>query len=86
MGVNDIILLLLILCWCAFAVYAMMKKKKESRFHRYLRRTLWNKMMASAIIGVGIITALVDGDCTFLLFTLVFGVPLFFVRKDVREL
>ena len=28
MGVNDIILLLLILCWCAFAVYAMMKKKK----------------------------------------------------------
>lgn len=56
----------------------MMKKKKESRFHRYLRRTLWNKMMASAIIGVGIITALVDGDCTFLLFTLVFGVPLFF--------
>ena len=29
MGVNDIILLLLILCWCAFAVYAMMKKKKE---------------------------------------------------------
>ena len=64
----------------------MMKKKKESGFHRYLRRTLWNKMMASAIIGVGIITALVDGDCTFLLFTLVFGVPLFFVRKDVREL
>lgn len=29
MGVNDIILLLLILCWCAFAVYAMMKKKKR---------------------------------------------------------
>ncbi len=29
MGVNDIILLLLILCWCAFEVYAMMKKKKE---------------------------------------------------------
>lgn len=29
MGVNDIILQLLILCWCAFAVYAMMKKKKE---------------------------------------------------------
>ena len=72
----------------------MMKKKKESRFHRYLRRTLWNKMMASAIIGVGIITALVDGDCFFFFFfffffvfffTLVFGVPLFFVRKDVRE-
>lgn len=65
----------------------MMKKKKESRFHRYLRRTLWNKMMAIFLVGIGIISTLVsDGDCTFLLFTLVFGVPLVFVRKDVREL
>lgn len=64
-----------------------MKKKKESRFRRYLRRTLWNKMMALSIIGIGIITSLVsDGDCTFLLFALVFGVPLFLARKDIREL
>lgn len=64
-----------------------MYTKKENIFKRYLKRTLWNKTMALLFIGIGMGSAwLSNGDVTFLVFTLICGISMFFARTDLREL
>lgn len=59
----------------------IIKNKKE--FTRYIRKTYKNKLIAMILLAVGIIsTSISDGDVTFLVFTMMIGLPLFFTRKN----
>lgn len=49
---------------------------------KYFRRTLKNKMAALALIAIGVILRVITGDTTVLLFTLIFGIPLFLARRN----
>jgi uncharacterized membrane protein YiaA len=49
---------------------------------KYMRRTRLNKICALALIGLGLISASISNDATFLIFTLLFGIPLFFSRRN----
>ncbi len=49
---------------------------------KYFRRTLKNKMAALALIAIGVILRVITGDATVLLFTLIFGIPLFLARQN----
>ena len=67
-----------------------MKKKRLSNrerrirwFARYLDRTFKNKLYATILIGLGIIGTKIDGDATFLILMLFFGIPLFFATENV---
>ena len=67
-----------------------MKKKRLSnrerrmrRFARYLDRTFKNKLYAIILIMLGIIPTKIDGDATFLVLMLMFGIPLFFATDNV---
>lgn len=53
-----------------------MKKKENTRA---------NKLVASIMILTGIISALIS-DGTYLVFTLFFGIPLFFAKKNWIDL
>lgn len=57
--------------------------KRIKCFVRYMFETIYNKIFATAMIGLGYLTALVDGDATFFVMTLIFCVPLFFARKNM---
>jgi hypothetical protein len=43
----------------------------------YLRETWKNKICALALIGIGVLTAVLSGDATALVFLLMFAIPLF---------
>ena len=47
-------------------------------------KTLPNKITAAILIGLGVITCRIDvyHDATFLIFSLMAGVPLFFAKKN----
>lgn len=47
-------------------------------------KTLANKITALILIAIGIVSCKVDiyHDATFLIFSLLFGVPLFFAKKN----
>ena len=68
----------------------MEKKKRLSnrernirRFARYLDRTFKNKIYAIIMTMLGVIAFKVDSsDATFLVFTLMIAIPLFFARKN----
>ncbi len=62
------------------------KLKEETKFRRYIRRTFRNKLCAMGLLMIGIFSAILSKDITFLIFTLMAGVPLFFARKDMMEL
>ena len=51
-------------------------------FVDYMQRTLKNKVIAITFIGVGVGGLLLGKDATFLVFSLILGVPLFFTTKD----
>jgi hypothetical protein len=56
------------------------------RFKRYMRKTIKNKIAALLFIGLGVLSLLVsERDVTFLVFTLTFGVPLFFAKENYIE-
>lgn len=60
--------------------------KKTSKYLKmfidYIRRTFKNKLCAILMLIVGMLTANVSGDSTFLILMLLIGVPLFFANKD----
>ena len=58
-------------------------EKRKERFVRNIRRTLKNKLCASALFLIGIITAWVSYDATFLVFAIMFGTPLFLCRRNL---
>lgn len=43
----------------------------------YLRETWKNKICALALIGIGVLTTVLSGDATALVFLLMFAIPLF---------
>ena len=61
-----------------------MKKihKHYRRFASYMRRTALNKLLSIIFIGLGYGSVLIDGDATFLVMTLLIGIPLFFVNDN----
>jgi hypothetical protein len=46
-------------------------------------RTWKNKALAAALIAIGIFFAKVDGDVTFLVFSIMIGIPIFFSKKSL---
>lgn len=52
-----------------------------------LRRTelFKNKMCALALMVIGGLTTSIDGDATFLVLTLMIGIPLFLAKKNCME-
>lgn len=61
-----------------------MKKihKHYGRFASYMRRTALNKLLSIIFIGLGYGSVLISNDATFLVMTLIIGVPLFFVNDN----
>lgn len=61
-----------------------MKKihKHYERFASYMRRTALNKLLSIIFIGLGYGSVLISDDATFLVMTLIIGVPLFFVNDN----
>lgn len=59
------------------------RERRILRFTRYLEETFKNKLYATILIMLGIIPTKIDGDATFLVLMLMFGIPLFFARKNV---
>ena len=56
---------------------------KEIRiFVRHMQRTYKNKLAALAMFMIGVVVANLSGDGTFLVFVLMFGLPMFFAKKD----
>lgn len=49
---------------------------------KYVRRTRLNKICALSLIGLGCASVSINNDATFLIFTLLFGIPLFFSRRN----
>ena len=45
-------------------------------------KTFKNKICALLLISAGMLPLIVDKDGTFLLITLIFGLPLFFAKKN----
>lgn len=61
----------------------MSKKSMYGRsFVKYIRRTFKNKVVALAMIGLGVASRMLSDDATFLVFMLIFAIPLFFARKN----
>lgn len=56
--------------------------KNIKRFVNYMRRTFKNKLLAIALLVVGIVSAALSKDGTFLVFVLMISLPLFVSKKD----
>lgn len=61
----------------------MSKNKYMERFVGYLHRTFKNKLLAMLILVAGVICTMIDNDATFLVFGLMFGLPLFFAKNNL---
>jgi hypothetical protein len=65
--------------------------KSETRFQRYMRRTLWNKLVAIGLFIIGLLVAFVitnvigENDITVPVFIWIAAVGMFFARTDLRE-
>lgn len=65
--------------------------KSETRFQRYMRRTLWNKLVAIGLFLVGLLMAWVivnvigEKDITVPVFIWIAAICMFFARTDLRE-
>ena len=57
-------------------------KKEVRKFKYYMRRTYKNKIMATLLITIGFLSAIFIGEASFLLFTLVVGIPLFITKEN----
>lgn len=56
--------------------------KRMKKFVRYIRRTYKNKICAIAVISGGILSTAILNDATFLVFTLMIGIPMFFTKRN----
>ena len=50
---------------------------------RYIHRTYKNKLCAIGLFILGTLSVFIDYDPTFLIFTMMVGLPLFFTRRKV---
>lgn len=53
------------------------------KVERYLEETWRNKLIAVVILAIGAFAARISTDATFLIFTLMLGVPLFLSKENV---
>lgn len=58
------------------------KQYMKKRFLNYLRETRKNKILAMLLLGAGVGSTMIEGDGTFLIFALAFGIPLFFTKEN----
>lgn len=54
----------------------------KERIIRHFRRTYKNKICVVALILIGILSTIISDDATVLVFTLLIGIPLFFVKDN----
>lgn len=54
----------------------------KERIIRHFRRTYKNKICVVALILIGILSTVISDDATVLVFTLLIGIPLFFVKDN----
>ena len=62
-----------------------MKKKivrMSKTFVRHMFKTFKNKIFAIALMILGYASTLVDGDATFFVATILFGIPLIFAKEN----
>lgn len=57
-------------------------EKHAKKFVRYMLETYKNKLAAIVMLAMGVVSAKISDDATFLVFTIIFCTPLFFVRKN----
>lgn len=60
----------------------MNKKIIHKKVKRYFQRTYKNKLIALALITLGALSVGLEKDITFLVFTLLIGIPLFFSKDN----
>lgn len=60
----------------------MKQNKYMRKIKRSFHKTRKNKLMALLLLGVGIVSAMVDGDATFLVLAIVFAAGLFFAKQN----
>lgn len=60
----------------------MNKKRRKEGFAQYIRETLLNKIVAVVLILIGVLTVYVAKDITFLVTTLIMGIPLFLAKEN----
>lgn len=49
------------------------------------RKLIKNKIYSAILIFIGILSIMIDGDATFLVFALFLAIPLFFAKKNWIE-
>ena len=54
----------------------------KERIIRHFRRTYKNKICVVVLILIGILSTVISDDATVLVFTLLIGIPLFFVKDN----
>lgn len=57
------------------------RRKTESQFKRYMRRTWKNKLCALGMVAFGSLTTW-EGDGTVLVFMIILAIPWFFARTN----
>ena len=60
----------------------MMNQKHTRRVVRHFRETLKNKLSAIALLIVGTIPVMIDGDGTALVFLGCIAIPMFFAKEN----
>ena len=60
----------------------MNKNTKLVKFGNYIRETIMNKIVSLILIMIGVLSTFIDNDATFLVFTLIIGIPLFFEKDN----
>lgn len=60
----------------------MNEKRCKEGFAQNIRGTLLNKIVAVVLILIGILTVYVAKDITFLVTTLIMGIPLFLAKEN----
>ena len=58
------------------------KENYKKKVVRHFRKTWKNKLCVLALIMLGLLTPIISGDATVLVFTLLIGIPLFFVKEN----
>ena len=64
----------------------MKNQKDKKRIKQYFRRTAKNKIFAIALIIIGLLSSKIDNDSTFLVLTIIVGLPLFFARYNWMDM
>lgn len=59
-----------------------MKQNTYKTFRRYIRRTYKNKLCAISLFIIGLVPMYIINDATVMVLMLIFGVPLFFAKRN----